>query len=412
MSDFTSSSTPNTFQVPPELTRTEDCPPAYFVDTSALDLDDPASVEKTNEVLFETFCQLHDDVIKGQALLKVHVGEPKCTTRLNPEFMSSSSRFLEYRGAGSVVAGDTTVAYSGQRGHRQNPVGNASVYLNLAARHGWARGGKAGLPFVILDRPGTAVPGIFEFSEPFHTFRIDGIQRFSDFFPAGGFVASDFMINHAHLTLHGLAGFAGCIKNIAMGCSALEGKLRMHKSLLPFFDASECMKCGRCADHCPEKAIILHDNDIPEVIQEQCIGCGECVSVCSKKAVTLQGKEISDWKLGEETLPERMTDYAVGIMNGKWDRTIHILHMYRITELCDCVNQKQVPLVKDIGFVMGNNPFAVDRIGADILFNVLSPEQQSRHDRQISVAHKTAAYAEQHYGIVSNVPLQPLQLKP
>jgi len=412
LSDSPHSTASVRLQVPAELTRKQDPEPVYFVDTSALDLENPVFVEKVNDVLFETFCQLHDDVIRGQTLLKIHIGEPKCTTRLNPVFMRSSCRFLEYRDAGSVVAGDTTVAYSGQRGHRQNPRNDVSVYLALAADHGWAQDGIAGVPFVVLDRPATAIPDTFEFSAPSHKIRLDGVQRFSDFFPAGGFVAADFMINHAHLTLHGLAGFAGCIKNIAMGCSALEGKLRMHKSLLPFFNASECVNCGRCAENCPENAIILHENDVPEVIQEKCIGCGECVSICKKKAVTLKGNEISDWKLGEETLPERMTDYAVGIMNGKWDRTIHVLHMYRITELCDCVDQKQVPMVKDIGFVMGKNPFAVDRIGAEILYGVLSPKQRTGYARALSVAEKTAVYAEQNYGIVSKAPLQPLLLTP
>jgi ferredoxin len=328
---------------------------------------------------------------------------------LRPEFTDSSNRFLEYRGAGSVVAGDTTVAYTGPRGHRQNPDNNAGSYLDLAREHGWSIEGPADVPFVVLDRPLTAIQDRYEFTNDQICTKIGGIQRFRDFFPAGGFAAADFMINHAHLTLHGLAGLAGCIKSIAMGCSGLSGKLRMHQSLLPIFERSLCKHCGLCIENCPEDALSDPGNDMEISVDcNRCIGCGECVSLCKNKAVKLRGNEISNWTLGEETLPVRMADYTIGLMNGYWDRAVHVLHMYSITELCDCVNQKQQPFINDIGFLIGKNPFAVDRVAAGLLAREAERKNIAINQDKLKAVYVIADYVQQNYGIVSTAPFYPL----
>ena len=409
MSDSSHSSNQTFRELPAGLTNKDDAFPIFFLDTASTDLTKAESIHKANNVLFELLCQTHDAEIKGQTLLKVHIGEPKCTTRMRPEFTNSSNRFLQYRGADSVVAGDTTVAYTGLRGHKQNPHDNATNYLKLAQQHGWSANGASETPFVVLDRPCTALPNQYEFTEDQACINIDGIQRFKDFFPAGGFSAADFMINHAHLTLHGLAGVAGCLKSIAMGCSGLNGKLRMHQSLLPFFDQSLCVNCGLCIKYCPENALAVSTDDTEiSVDSTRCIGCGECVAVCKNKAVKLKGKEISDWTLGEKTLPVRMADYAMGIMNGHWDRTIHVLHMYSITELCDCVDVKQKPFINDLGFLIGKNPFAIDKAATVILSRELEHKKINIDSEKLSASDTVAEYVKKNYGIISDVPLYPI----
>lgn len=311
--------------LPAGLTDKKNLYPTVFIDLNQLEMDQPAAIRLANDAILSALELLHPGAIQGQALMKVHIGESKCTTRMNPALTVGCTRYLHQQGAGVVVAGDTTVAYTGPRGHRQNPGDRAEAHETLAVHHGWHPKGAAAVPFVVLDRPGTFTAAGYRSGCHQDVVRVEGIQRFKDFFPALGFTAADFIINHAHLTLHGLAGVAGCIKSIAMGCSALTGKLRMHQSLLPEFDAQRCKGCGLCARHCPEKAISVDQgkNETPSVAGERCIGCGECVSVCKTKAVRLVGNEIEDWRLGEETLPERMADYALGLMNGRWEHTLH-----------------------------------------------------------------------------------------
>ncbi|MFQ6133921.1 MAG: DUF362 domain-containing protein [Armatimonadota bacterium] len=396
---------PSAQKVADALLVPRDLGPTLLVEAGSADLRNAggAALSKANDAIYEALETVHPDAISGQVLLKVHVGEPRWATRMNPAYMESSVRFAQEHGASGVAVGDTTVAYTGPRGHRKNPMGDASTYVRLARRHGWSTEGDAGAPFVVLDRPSTAVPGLFEFQQRQQCNQLDGICRFKDFYLAGGFAAADFVVNHAHLTLHALAGVAGCVKSIAMGCSALRGKLRMHQSLLPEFDSEACTRCGRCVESCPEGALRLDDDALcPAVDPELCIGCGECEAVCTlgRGAITLQGEDITDWQRGEDTLPLRMADYAMGLMNGKWEHTVHVLHMYSVTERCDCVDARQEPMLKhDLGFLVGRNPFAIDQIAADLLADALRSEGRPVDQSLLRTAARAASHVEDAYGM-------------
>lgn len=399
-------------KLPPGLTVPVEAFPTVFVDTAGADLTDGTVQDKVNDCLCEALSRVHADAITGQVLLKVHIGEPRCATRMKPVFARAGVRFAAARGASSVVAGDTTVAYTGPRGHRQNVPPGTESYLELARQHGWSLDGPAGVPFVVLDRPATGIPGEYEFKDKEVWRDAEGVQRFSSFCLAGGFAAADFVINNAHLTLHGLAGLAGCVKSVAMGCSSLTGKLTMHQSLLPVFDRETCTGCGICVEHCPEEALSIEkEATVPEVVRGRCIGCGECVALCEQDAVRLEGEEITEWGRGEETLPMRMTDYTMGLMHGKWESTIHVLHMYTITELCDCVDVHQEPMIaRDLGFLVGRNPFAIDQLAAELLSRAAAKEGRDIDGSLLESAKRAAAYAEGAYGILSETRLETLEL--
>jgi len=369
--------------------------------TAGMDLGTTEVQAKVNEAIYKALERVHRNAISGQSLIKVHVGEPRCTTRMKPEYVTSSARFLLEKGAKNVVTGDTTVAYSGPRGHKQNSYHSIFPYLKLAHEHGWLPDGPAGVPFVVLDRPCSALRGTFEFERDQCSKQVPCIHRFSNHYAAGGFEAAGFVINHAHLTLHGLAGLAGCVKSIAMGCSGLDGKLRMHQSLVPSFDVNLCAGCAACVDNCPEKALSLVNGEpTPTVDRRRCIGCGECEAVCESGAVALEGENITDWQRGEGTFYLRTADYAMGLLHRKWDSTIHVLHMYHVTERCDCLNKFQEPILKrNLGFLVGKNPFALDRLAGRMLARALRVEGRKVPKRLISAAVKSALYVQETYGI-------------
>ena len=389
-------------------------PPIYYVDTSHLNINDFSDQAAVCRSLREALSRAWPHSIEGQVLAKIHTGESKSETSMRPAYVAASADFARNQGASSVVAGDTTVAYTGPRGHKKNPRKNADAYLELADSRGWCREGPAGMPFVVLDRPCTAVPGEFEFQRRRKVLKLEGVERFDDFFLSGGFAAADMTINHAHLTLHGLAGVAGCVKSMAMGCSALRGKLRMHKSLLPVFDPERCITCGSCVDNCPQGALELdEDDETPEVTPEICIGCGECEAVCAaiREAVHLENKEVTDWERGRDTLPLRMADYTAGLMQGRWHKVLHVLHMYDVTERCDCLNVEQEPMIdRSLGFLVGTNPFAIDRLGGKMLAEALDKSDIETDEWMLSTARTSADYAAETYGILPETDLQTISL--
>lgn len=51
-------------------------------------------------------------------------------------------------------------------------------------------------------------------------------------------------------------------------------------------DVARCIRCGRCAKHCPGKAIILAP--YPQINRKKCIRCFCCMEICPRDALSLK----------------------------------------------------------------------------------------------------------------------------
>ena len=49
--------------------------------------------------------------------------------------------------------------------------------------------------------------------------------------------------------------------------------------------SDECIKCGSCADACPNEAIAEGD-DKYEIDADKCISCGACEAACPVEAIS------------------------------------------------------------------------------------------------------------------------------
>ncbi|MBC8312736.1 MAG: 4Fe-4S binding protein [Candidatus Cloacimonetes bacterium] len=52
---------------------------------------------------------------------------------------------------------------------------------------------------------------------------------------------------------------------------------------MAFVITSDCIKCGVCADVCPENAIV--EDETQYIIIEICIDCGICLPECPIEAI-------------------------------------------------------------------------------------------------------------------------------
>lgn len=354
-----------------------------------LDLDDRVIRQKINAYLGAMLEAVGiSDKTSGPALIKCHIGEPKCNTRMIPDFALPSINYLRKKGVEKIACGDSTVVYKSDRGYRQNPRGNLKRYEDLISKSGW-NSRNLGIPFVILDRPETSIPGKFEFRDEQVEKKLSSGDTFKKVYASAGWERAHIIINHVHLTLHGLAHLALAIKGIAMGGASRAGKLQMHQYLFPEIDAANCLRCGKCAQNCPEGALDWQKSQSPTLIAKRCLGCGQCKSICDgiANAVTMKGKEITDWSKGSSTFAPRLVEYVLRLMMGKWNNLINIAHLYRITSKCDCVNEPQTPIVSDIGFVVGKNPFAIDYY-ARSLFNRQAIKESKGTEKKIFLKRK------------------------
>lgn len=328
--------------------------------------ESPYWQRRVNSRLRKLLHKIHEPQWKTPVLIKCHVGERRCSTRMLPGYCLSTVDHFRSLGNDDIVCGDTTVAYSGDRGYHDNHA-DCARYLSLAAAHGWTEKGPLGTPFVVLDRPQTSAGGKLHFTGEEVKKKTALSRSFKEVFLSGGFAAAGTIVNHVHLTLHDMAQVACAVKGLTMGGSSYKGKLIMHKCYSPSIDSEGCKKCGTCAVHCPEEALSWEKGDVPTLNGDRCIGCGECIAVCHGKSITMTSQAIQDWLKGSDTLPYRMTDYLLGMMEGRWDSLLNIVHLYNITRRCDCLDRPQRPILPHMGFLVGKNPFAVDLMSTYLL---------------------------------------------
>ncbi len=77
-------------------------------------------------------------------------------------------------------------------------------------------------------------------------------------------------------------------------------KIKNVENTIPKFDFNKCIQCGKCAQVCPEHAIVSVKNKNPVFIPEQCIGCMACKMVCPVGAISETKQKIGEILMGEK----------------------------------------------------------------------------------------------------------------
>ena len=278
--------------------------------------------------------------------VKLHFGEAGGDTYINPIFVRVAVDLVKEAG-GKPFLTDTNTLYSGSR-H------NGVDHLATASSHGFVSE-VVGAPVIIGDglmgenRRDVSLDGKGKYFEKAHI--------------AGAIVEADGMVVLSHFKGHGMAGFGGAIKNLAMGCAPAAGKKDQHFTRISV-NEGKCVGCGECIEICPVKALSFIETEKGRKAtsdKEVCIGCGECITVCPMKALAM------DWEEAGKEFLERMGEYAWAAVKDKKEKVCYINFLLNITPDCDCVPWSDTPVVPDIGILASWDPIALDQACYDLV---------------------------------------------
>ena len=302
--------------------------------------DSPDAVQAQIEALWRA--AEFDALFKPNALaaIKLHVGEPGNDTFVSPAIARALVSCVAATGAHPYLT-DTAVLY---RSPRDNAVGHARV----AHVHGFGIEA-VGAPFI----PADGLRGDEQVEVEINGKHFDTVAIASGILQAGGLVVL------SHATGHLGTGLAATMKNLGMGCGSRRAKLKQHHGQQPRIDPEACTACGNCAMWCPAGAIAV--DATAEIDPAVCIGCGECMAVCRDDAVK------HDWSKSGQELQERMVEHAAGVVRGHPNGVAYFASAQTITKDCDCIAERQQPLVADIGLLASHDPVALDQAVLDLV---------------------------------------------
>jgi uncharacterized Fe-S center protein len=179
------------------------------------------------------------------------------------------------------------------------------------------------------------------------------------------------MVVCSHVKGHINAGYAGAIKNLAMGgvsashrtCGWKCGRGAMHTigegDLV--WDAEKCELCYQCRDICPLDSIQFEED---ELVWEgdNCWRCGRCERVCQAEALTMPGDN--------DRFMRSLSESAAAVLGTFGpNKVIFANFLTEIQPECDCMPAADVPVMQDAGILLSDDLVAIEQASIDILLN-------------------------------------------
>jgi uncharacterized protein len=287
--------------------------------------------------------------------VKLHMGEKGNPYFVKPELVKHVVDALKKVDANPFLF-DTTVSYPGAR-HTK------TEYEKLAKLHGFTLK-NIGCD-VVIDDSGvlTVVEG--------RTFEVaEHIKNSTHIFAL------------SHVKGHIQSGMGGAIKNFGMGGVTKETKRKIHGDSYPVYQKDACTYCGVCAEVCPFHAIRVNEESW-EYNKQECFGCSVCVDACPSKALQNQDADLQFL----------LTCAAKACVQGK--TVLYLNELKRIAKGCDCDPNAGPVICPDIGYLVSDDPVAIDKASLDIInkfkenvfekVNKIDPMKQIRYGERIGL---------------------------
>ncbi len=178
------------------------------------------------------------------------------------------------------------------------------------------------------------------------------------------------MVVCSHVKGHINAGYAGAVKNMAMGgvssahrhCGWKCGRGAMHTigegDLV--WNSEKCELCYQCAEVCPLNAIVFEEGEELVWNGDTCWRCGRCVRVCQAEAITLPGDD--------ERFLRSLAEAAKAVLSTfEPQKVLYINFLTEIQPECDCMPAADVPVIQDKGILVSDDIVSIEQASIDML---------------------------------------------
>jgi hypothetical protein len=205
------------------------------------------------------------------------------------------------------------------------------------------------------------------------------------------------MIVVSHCKGHIESGYAGAIKNLAMGGVAgrhrsgdwKQARGHLHAAGAEssvIRDADLCTMCLQCLHVCPTEAISEADDGLV-VDDKKCWRCGRCERVCPEGAIQLQkrGKDEFQMALAEGTQAVLST-FEPG-------KVLYVNFALEVQPECDCMPMADTPLVQDQGILAATDVVAIEQATLDMIDGAAPLPGSLAEDRGVQVGQRTLTEA-------------------
>ncbi len=274
--------------------------------------------------------------------VKLTIGDSACVYHMSPQLVKQIVNKIKTLKARPFLF-DTGVIYHGMR---QNAVDHLTLVQNKGFFHS-----RVGAPFIVAD-------GLLGFDGREYEVNTANLKKIK----VPSFVGMlDSLVVLSHATGHVFSGYAGALKNVAMGMSCRPAKQVQHSSLKPSVIRDKCRSCGCCIQACPVGAVSRDDKGRAFINTAECIGCGECLCACKFEAVYV------NWNEDMKIFCRRMCEAAHFILS-KFKNKMFITFAFDITQECDCISTKDDKMIShNLGIFASCDPLSLDQAVSDMV---------------------------------------------
>ncbi len=193
------------------------------------------------------------------------------------------------------------------------------------------------------------------------------------------------MVVCSHVKGHINSGYAGALKNLAMGCVSSRhreqgwkkgrGGMHCHGEMGLQWNPELCTFCEQCKKVCPLHAIDFKKGAFV-VDQNNCWHCGRCSRVCQEGALTLPQDDLTFQKSLAESAAAVLSTFQPG-------KVVYVNFLYEIQPECDCMPVADVPVIQDQGIMVSDDIVAIEQASLDMLRTAFPLPQSAADDAGI-----------------------------